>query len=206
MALRKILRQGDKALLRLSRPVTDFDARLAQLLDDLHETIESEEGMGLAAPQVGVLRRACLVIDLTGPEDEVLELINPEIIHYSEELDTACEGCLSVPNIWGMVDRPKEVRVRAQDRQGNVFELDCDNYLARAIQHEIDHLDGVLFSKNTTRFLSEREAEAIMDGREREFRKRRKNARLLAAKSGTRPSSINSRKIIIQPADGAESV
>ncbi|MDR0818918.1 MAG: peptide deformylase [Oscillospiraceae bacterium] len=178
MGLRRVLQQGDKALLRPSREVTDFDARLHQLLDDLKETNDVNEGMGLAAPQVGVLRRVFVVTDISGAEDISIEFINPEILELSEEREEAAEGCLSVPNIWAMVERPKYVKVKALDRHGVPFELDItDNYLSRAVQHEIDHLNGNLFTQQAGRYLSEREIDAVMIERDRELRKRRKAAK-----------------------------
>jgi len=181
MGLRKVLQQGDKALFRQSRAVTEFDARLHQLLDDLKETNDANEGMGLAAPQVGVLRRAFVVTDISGVEDVTIEMINPEIIEESEEREESAEGCLSVPNIWALVDRPKYVKVRAQDRHGEYFELDVkDNFLSRAVQHELDHLNGQLFTQRAGRYLSEKEIDQVMIERDRELSKRRKAAKAAA--------------------------
>ncbi|MDR3148732.1 MAG: peptide deformylase [Oscillospiraceae bacterium] len=181
MGLRNVLKHGDKALLRISREVTDFDARLHSLLDDLKETNDYNEGMGLAAPQVGILRRAIVVTDISGAEDVTIELVNPEIISYSDETEEEVEGCLSVPDVWAMVKRPKYVKVKAQDRSGKPFELDVsDNFLARAVQHEIDHLNGQLFTKLAGKYLSEKEIEEVMFARERELSKRRKEAKAAA--------------------------
>ena len=128
MALRKIVEQGDECLTKVCRPVTEFNKRLHQLLDDMNETLAEANGAGLAAPQVGVLRRVCLVMD----EDtgEYIELVNPEIIAQSGE-QTGLEGCLSVPGKWGIVTRPNVVRVRAQDRDGNWFEVEGEELTAR---------------------------------------------------------------------------
>ena len=142
MALRKIVVQGDECLSKVCRPVTEFNAHLHQLLDDMTETLEDANGAGLAAPQVGVLRRVCVVLD-EGSE-EFIELVNPEIVAQSGE-QTGLEGCLSVPGKWGIVTRPDVVRVRAQDRYGDWFEVEGEGLTARAFCHEIEHLDGHLF-------------------------------------------------------------
>ena len=141
MALRKILTDKDPVLRKKSRPFTGFDGRLHDLLDDLKETLEQAGGAGLAAPQVGILRRCVIVVDDKG---EMLELVNPEIISRSETVQDGLEGCLSVPGMWGMVERPMQVRVRAQDRSGQTFEAEGEGIVARCFCHEIDHLDGHL--------------------------------------------------------------
>ena len=121
MAIRTILTQGDPALNKKCHPVTKFDGKLGDLLDDLKETLAQANGMGLAAPQVGILRRAVIVVP--DPEkDEMIELINPEIVAEEGEQD-GLEGCLSIPGMWGYVKRPNWVKVRAQDRRGNWFEI-----------------------------------------------------------------------------------
>lgn len=153
MAIRKVVVQGDDILGKVCRPVTDFNRRLHILLDDMADTLLEANGAGLAAPQVGVLRRAVLVVD---DEEEILELINPEIIASSGE-QTGLEGCLSVPGKWGLVTRPNKVRVRAQDRFGKWFELEGEELTARAFCHEIEHLDGHLFVEHIDHFLSEEE-------------------------------------------------
>lgn len=154
MALRTIVEIGDERLKKVCHPVTAFNSRLHTLLDDMAETLAEANGAGLAAPQVGILRRVCLVLD----EDsgEYLELVNPEILSKSGE-QTGLEGCLSVPGKWGIVTRPNQVRVRAQDRDGNWFEVEGEGLTARAFCHEIDHLDGHLFVERVERFLSEEE-------------------------------------------------
>ena len=156
MATRKIVIQGDELLTKKCRPVTEFNPRLHQLLDDMADTLEEAQGAGLAAPQVGILRRAVLVID---DDDKVMELINPEILLQEGE-QTGPEGCLSVPGKFGMVTRPNHVRVRAQDRYGNWFEAEGDGLVARCFCHEIEHLDGHLYTEHIDRFLTDEELEA----------------------------------------------
>ena len=154
MALRKIVEQGDECLTKVCRPVTEFNSRLHELLDDMVETLADANGAGLAAPQVGVLRRVCIVMD----EDsgEYIELINPEIVAQSGE-QTGLEGCLSVPGKWGIVTRPAWVRVRAQDRDGEWFEAEGEGLTARCFCHEIEHLDGHLYVEHIDHFLSDEE-------------------------------------------------
>ena len=156
MATRKIVIQGDELLAKKCRPVTEFNPRLHQLLDDMADTLEEAQGAGLAAPQVGILRRAVLVID---DDDKVMELINPEILLQEGE-QTGPEGCLSVPGKFGMVTRPNHVRVRAQDRYGNWFEAEGEGLVARCFCHEIEHLDGHLYTEHIDRFLTDEELEA----------------------------------------------
>ena len=145
MAIRKILdvTQENNALRRKCRPVEHFDERTAQLLDDLIDTLTDADGAGLAAPQVGVLRRVAIV-DI-GDEDGVVELINPVIVEKDGEED-AVEGCLSVEGVNGYVIRPQWVKVEAFDRNGEKFTVEAKGYKARAFCHEIDHLDGVIFT------------------------------------------------------------
>ncbi len=142
MAIRQILKDGDETLRKKSRPVDRFDSRLHQLLDDMADTMYENNGIGLAAPQVGILRRI-FIIDLND-ETGIKEFINPEIVN-PEGCQTSCEGCLSVPDTWGDVDRPASLKIKAQDRHGNTFELEAEELLAVCICHEYDHLDGVLF-------------------------------------------------------------
>lgn len=160
MALRKIVEQGDECLTKVCRPVTDFNAHLHQLLDDMIETLEDANGAGLAAPQVGVLRRVCIVLD--EDSDEFLELINPQILSQSGE-QTDLEGCLSIPGKYAIVQRPNRVRVKAQDRDGHWFEAEGEGLTARAFCHEIEHLDGHLFVEHIDRFLTEDELRAYLD-------------------------------------------
>ncbi len=160
MALRKIVKQGDECLKKKCRMVTEFNQRLHQLLDDMLETLEDASGAGLAAPQVGVLRRVCLVLD--EENEKYLELVNPEIVSEEGE-QTGLEGCLSVPGKWGIVTRPERVRVKAQDRNGSWFQLERKGLTARAFCHEIEHLDGHLFVERVDHFLTDEELEAYME-------------------------------------------
>ena len=159
MARRNIVTKEDSILHKKCRPVTKFDGRLHQLLDDMKETLLLADGVGLAAPQVGILRRAVLVIETNvdeGEEEYVIELINPEIIETSGE-QVGAEGCLSVPGEYGIVRRPEFVRVRAQDRFGDWHEFEGTGLTARCFCHEIDHLDGHLFTEICERMLTEEE-------------------------------------------------
>ena len=159
MALRKIVEQGEDCLYKVCRPVTDFNKRLHILLDDMTETLAEANGAGLAAPQVGILRRVCVVMDMD--TEEYIELVNPEIVAQSGE-QTGMEGCLSVPGKWGLVTRPSYVRVRAQDRNGQWFEVEGEDLTARAFCHELEHLDGHLYTEHIDRFLTEEEVEELM--------------------------------------------
>lgn len=156
MALRKIVEQGEDCLNKVCRPVTEFNRRLHNLMDDLVETLAEAGGAGLAAPQVGVLRRACVVMD--DETEEYIELVNPEIVSQSGE-QTGPEGCLSVPGKWGLVTRPSYVRVKAQDRDGVWFELEGEGLMARCFCHELEHLDGHLYTEHIERFLTDEEVE-----------------------------------------------
>lgn len=140
MAIRTIVKLGDEILRKKCRTQLDFDARLAATLDDMAETMYQAEGVGLAAPQVGILRRYC-VVDIG---DGLLELVNPVILEASGE-QTDSEGCLSIPNRYEEVTRPMKVTVRAQNRRGESFTLTAEGFKARALCHEIDHLDGILY-------------------------------------------------------------
>ena len=147
------------------RAVTEYNDRLHILLDDLKETLAAANGAGLAAPQVGVLRRVCVVVD---ENDEMLELINPEIIASDGE-QTGPEGCLSLPGKFGLVTRPYHVRVRAYDRDGNVFETEGTEIVARCFCHEIEHLDGHLFDEHIDHFMTEEDFEAYYAEHEEEL-------------------------------------
>lgn len=140
MALRNIVKHGDPVLRKNCRAVVDFDEKLATILDDMKDTMYAAEGVGLAAPQVGIMRRYCIV----DVGDGLIELINPVIIETSGE-QTGMEGCLSLPGESAEVTRPMEVTVRAQDRNGKFFTVTGEELKARAFCHEIDHLDGVLY-------------------------------------------------------------
>lgn len=152
MGLRKILTDKDPALHKVCKPMVNFDDRLFRLLADMKDTLIDSGGVGLAAPQVGILRRVVLVD--TG--DEILELINPTIIETDGEQEGP-EGCLSVPGKYGLVKRPYYAKVRAQDRHGNWFEAEGEELIARCFCHELDHLDGIVYTQVMERFLSEEE-------------------------------------------------
>ena len=151
MALRKILTQGDEQLLKRSRKVEKFDARLHTLIDDMRETLENSGGVGLAAPQVGVLRRVVVLLDVNQEPEEMVELVNPEVVEQSGE-QRIVEGCLSVPLNY-RADGPRKSRVllRATDLDGNGIEEDLTDFPAIVIQHEADHLDGILFIDKISR-------------------------------------------------------
>ena len=155
MGLRKILTDKEPALHKTCRPVTSFDAKLHKLLDDMKETLIESGGVGLAAPQVGILRRVFLV-DVGVEENEIVEFINPEIIETDGE-QTGAEGCLSVPGKYGLVTRPYYAKVRAQDRYGEWFEAEGEELIGRCFCHEYDHLDGILYTEIMERFLTEEE-------------------------------------------------
>ena len=152
MATLNILSFEDKALRCVSRPVEKITGRVLRLLDDMRETLEKSGGVGLAAPQVGVLRRVAIVDD----GEKVVELINPEIIR-AEGLQEDVEGCLSYPSRWGITKRPAAVTVRAADREGKPFEISGTELVARCLCHEVDHLNGVLFVDKVIRMLTEEE-------------------------------------------------
>ena len=159
MALRNVLTDENPALRKVCRPYTEFGPRLHQLLDDMRETLIEEDGVGLAAPQVGIIRRACIVLATNVPEDEepyFIELVNPEIILEEGEQEGG-EGCLSFPGQYGIVKRPQRVIVRAQDRNGETFEVEGVDLTARAFCHEIDHLNGILFVDKAVHMLTDEE-------------------------------------------------
>lgn len=155
MAIRKILTFDDAALHKKCHPVTKFDEKLHRLLEDMTETLFDANGVGLAAPQIGIIRRV-VVVD-TG--DQVLELINPEILSTSGEQD-GMEGCLSLPGQYGMVKRPNVVKLRAQDRNGEWFEAEAEELIARAFCHECEHLDGKVYTERAYHMLTDEELEA----------------------------------------------
>ena len=152
MGIRKILTDKDPALHKVCKPVEKFDWRLHKLLDDMADTLEEANGVGLAAPQVGILRRV-VIVD-TG--EEILELVNPTILETSGEQEGP-EGCLSVPGKYGLVKRPYIAKVRAQDRYGEWYEAEGEELSARCFCHELDHLDGIVYTQVMERFLSEEE-------------------------------------------------
>lgn len=152
MALRKILTDAEPALHKTCKPVESFDSRLHTLLDDMRQTLIDSGGVGLAAPQVGILRRVVLVD--TG--DEILELVNPSLVETDGE-QVGAEGCLSVPGKYGLVKRPYYAKVRAQDRDGNWYEAEGEELIARCFCHELDHLDGIIYTEIMERYLTEEE-------------------------------------------------
>ena len=158
MALRNIVTVGDPVLTKKCRPVVKFDDRLAQLIDDMKETMRNANGVGLAAPQVGVLRRL-VVVDVG---DEIVELVNPELVSESEEQQTGVVGCLSLPGEYGVVTRPMYVTVRAQDRSGDWYEYDGEELVARCFCHEIDHLDGHMYTEIAEKMLTPEELEQMV--------------------------------------------
>lgn len=160
MAIRTILIEGDPVLNKKCHPVTRFDEKLSDLLDDLKETLADANGMGLAAPQVGILRRAVVV--LVDPETgEMLELVNPEIVDQRGEQD-GLEGCLSLPGKWAYIKRPDWVKVRAQDRTGQWFEAEGAGITARCFCHELAHLDGHLYTELSDRVYTTEEIDAML--------------------------------------------
>ena len=171
MALRTIVQDGDPILKKVCRPVTNFDDRLATLLDDMKETLLDAGGLGLAGPQVGVMRRLFIALDERdlpedgtvpeGYEPKFIECVNPEILEESEDTVTLYEGCLSFPGQYGITKRPMRVLVRAQNREGKTFELEGEELLATACCHEIDHLNGVVFKSHVLRMLSPEELQKL---------------------------------------------
>ncbi len=159
MAIRKIVKLGDDALRKVCKPQEAFNLRLWTLLKDMADTMYQAEGVGLAAPQVGILRRVA-VIDTSENRDQLIEFINPEITWRSEETQCGREGCLSLPGRAGIVTRPKKVRVKALNRHGEPFELEAEDLLARAICHELAHLDGVVYLDVMDREMSQDEIAA----------------------------------------------
>ncbi len=163
MALRNIVKDGDPILTKVCRPVEKFDHKLEVLLDDMYETMLDADGVGIAGPQVGMMRRLC-VIDVG---EGRLDLVNPEIIETSGTQD-GVEGCLSFPGEYGMVERPNHVKVRAQNKIGEWYEVEGEELLARALCHEIDHLDGVCFVKRASRMIDPEELRSAPDTEEEE--------------------------------------
>ena len=155
--LREIIKKGDEVLNKKCHPVTKFDEKLHTLLDDMGETLRQADGVGLAAPQVGILRQVVVVIN---ENDELIELVNPEIIQSSGE-QFGLEGCLSVPGRYCFGTRPLGVRGRAQDRDGNTFEVEDQGLTARCFCHEIDHLSGHLFDELVDRTYTVEELDAM---------------------------------------------
>lgn len=152
MALRTILTVGDETLKKKCRPITEFNDHLHTLLDDMIETLLESGGVGLAAPQIGILRRVVVLLDVNKNPEEVIELINPEVIEMNE-LEQTIEGCLSVPGKYGYVMRPTWAKIRAQDRNGNWFEREGEGIVAQCFCHETEHLDGHLFTEKVTEYV-----------------------------------------------------
>lgn len=169
MAIREILTDKDPALHKKCHPVTQFDAKLGLLLDDMKETLAHANGAGLAAPQIGILRRVVVVMD---ENEQMLELVNPEILTEEGEQD-GLEGCLSVPGYYGFVKRPMKVRVRAQDRTGTWFEAEGEEIVARCFCHETEHLDGHVFTELTDKLYSPEELERLAEEEKKPQRKGR---------------------------------
>ena len=154
MGIRKILTDKEPALHKVCKPVTSFDQKLMKLLDDMRETLIESGGVGLAAPQVGILRRVVLV----DVGEEILELINPTLLETDGE-QVGPEGCLSIPGKYGLVKRPYYAKVRAQDRNGDWYEAEGEELIARCFCHELDHLDGIVYTEVMDRYLTEEELE-----------------------------------------------
>ena len=156
MGIRKILTDKEPALHKVCKPVEVFDRKLHKLLDDMIQTLDDAQGVGLAAPQVGILRRVVIVDTGEG----VLELINPTMLETSGE-QVGAEGCLSVPGKYGLVKRPYYAKVRAQDRDGQWYEVEGEELIARCFCHELDHLDGIIYTEVMDHFLSDEELEEL---------------------------------------------
>ena len=157
MAVRPIIYDPDPILYKKCHPVTKFDKKLGNILTDMTQTMIHANGVGLAGPQIGYMRRVCVVLD-TLDNDKIIEMVNPEVVATEGE-QTGSEGCLSFPNKFGMVTRPRIVTVRAQDRNGEWFTVQSHDLTARAFLHEIDHLDGHVFTEKVTEYINMDEAE-----------------------------------------------
>lgn len=151
MAVRPIIYDPDPILYKKCHPVTKFDKKLGNILTDMTQTMLDANGVGLAGPQIGYMRRVCVVLD-TLDNDRIIEMVNPEVVETEGE-QTGSEGCLSFPNKFGMVTRPRIVTVRAQDRNGEWFTVKSHDLTARAFLHEIDHLDGHVFTEKVTEYI-----------------------------------------------------
>ena len=158
MAIRTILTEGDPKLTKVCHPVTKFDQKLADLLDDMVETLEASGGVGLAAPQIGILRRVCILLN---DQEEYLELVNPEIVSQEGEQE-GFEGCLSLTGMYGIVERPMKVKVKAQNRRGEPVEFEGEGITARCFCHEIEHLDGHMYYEKCDRLFTEAEVDDMM--------------------------------------------
>ena len=162
--IKKILQKEDPALHKVCHPVTNFDRKLSVLIDDLMDTLEDAQGLGLAAPQVGILRRVVIVMD---DDESFLELVNPEIVSQEGEQE-GFEGCLSLSGLYGIVKRPMKVKVKAQDRHGNPVEYEREGITARCFCHEIEHLDGHMYYEKAGRLFTEDEVDEMLQKAEEE--------------------------------------
>ncbi|ANU10507.1 peptide deformylase [Planococcus antarcticus DSM 14505] len=165
MSIRMVIKHPNRVLEKKCLAVTTFDKNLAVLLDDMHETMVESDGVGIAAPQVGVAVRAALVDFREGQEP--IELINPELMLF-EGAETDIEGCLSFPGTFGEVERYDHIKIKAQERDGSWYELEAEGYEARAIQHEMDHLDGILFTRKITKYVTQEELDEMIRQQEEE--------------------------------------
>lgn len=156
MTIRTVVKNPNEILTRKTMKVTKFNQELSTLLEDMYDTMIDADGIGIAAPQVGVSLRVAIV-DL-GEGEEIIEMVNPEVLE-TEGLEVEVEGCLSFPELYGEVERPFSVRIKAQERDGTWYELEAEDYEARAILHEIDHLDGILFDSKIIRVVDPSELE-----------------------------------------------
>ncbi len=154
MALREIVKEGYESLSKISKPVTTFDSRLELLIKDMKDTLTEADGLGLAAPQIGVVRRVIVIVD--GETNQLVALVNPEIIEASGT-QNANEGCLSIPGVWGRTERPAEVTVKAQDSKGDWFEITRTGITAVCLCHEIDHLNGILFREHVIEYIEDKD-------------------------------------------------
>ena len=160
--IKQILQKEDPALHKVCHPITKFDGKLAALLSDLTDTLKDAGGLGLAAPQIGILRRVCVVMD---DDESFLELVNPEIVSQEGEQE-GFEGCLSLAGMYGVVKRPMKVKVKAQDRTGAAVEYEREGVTARCFCHEIEHLDGHMYYEHTDRLFTEDEVDKMMQDAE----------------------------------------
>lgn len=165
MSIRMVVKHPNEVLETKCQPVTTFDKNLAVLLDDMHETMIDSDGVGIAAPQVGIAVRAAIV-DFREGQDPI-EMINPELVLF-EGVETDIEGCLSFPGIFGEVERYDHIKIKAQERDGSWYELEAEGYEARAIQHEMDHLDGILFTSKITKYVTQEELDEMIRQQEEE--------------------------------------
>lgn len=165
MARKKIIQKGDPILSKSSHRVTNFDSKLHTLLNDMKDTLRHIGGAGLAAVQIGILRRVVVVID---DQDEFVELVNPELVETSEEQQDGLEGCLSIAGMYGFVTRPMEATVRAQDRNGNFFTVSGKGIVARCFCHELEHLDGHLFDEHADRLYTEKQLDDLLENAEKD--------------------------------------